>query len=122
MNASCYSVFRDNLGDSTGGGLSSYVDTAIMFSGCSREEALRYCEEHDIDPALQFFLEKRVLWGEDHSVAVPLLTEKEGCRMFGGNFLYTSNSNSYHFDGERVTRPIPIHDRFEDAYIYSNFK
>lgn len=118
MKKSYYSVFRsaDNY-DCTANGLSSKVIAGHLFWDCTREEAIEYCEKHNIDPNKQFYLKQRMLWGEDHSYATPLIM-KEGINMFGGNFLYTSNSDSYIFKGERVTRPIQIHDRFESQETY----
>lgn len=116
MKHCVYSVFRDNFGDCTNNGLSSKVDKAIMFFECTAKEAVEYCENNGIDPRNQFILEQRTLWGKDYSYAIPLLDGTPGCFMFGGNFLYTSNSNSFHYSGEHTTRPIPIHDRVEKTY------
>lgn len=118
MKKSHYSVFRNAENyDCTANGLSSQVTNGYMFWDCTREEAIEYCKENNIDPNKQFFLNKRMLWGEDHSYATPLVMKKGIC-MFGGNFLYTSNSASFIFKGELVTRPIQIHDRFESQETY----
>lgn len=119
INTTSYSVFRNaEYGDCSNNGLSSRVNSGIMFSNCSREQAIEYCETHNIDPSKQFFLHERTLFGEDHSFAEPLIL-KHGCQMFGGNFLYTSNGNGFRFSGEKTMRPIPIHDRFESAEEYA---
>lgn len=114
MKKSLYSVLRNaELGDCTGHGLSSRVTRTKLFWDCTKEEAIDWCMKNHEAPDLQMYLVKRDLWGEDHSYAEPLVKPDNANQMFGGNFLYTSNGNSYHFDGEKCTRPIPIHDRFE---------
>lgn len=110
------SVFRNaeyNFQSCNNNGLSDRVNSGELFWDCTREEAIKYCEENMINPNYQFFLHKRELWGEDHSYAEPLILQK-GNQMFGGNFLYTSNCNCYSFGKEKTHRPIPIHDRFEE--------
>lgn len=113
MRHTNYFVYRsaDN-DDCSAEGLSSKVTRAKMFFQCSREEAIEYCKDNNIDPALCFFLKERTLWNEDHSFAEPLIKPR-GSQMFGGNFLYTSDCSGYTFKGEKCHRPIPIHDRFE---------
>lgn len=121
MNKTLVNVFRTtNLGDCTGNGLSSKVDSGYLFWNCSREEAIEYCKEKNIDPTKQFIIKERELWGEDHSYAEPLDLEfwkrPNSVQQFGGNFIYTSNSNCFKYRGETVTRPIKVHDRFEVQY------
>lgn len=114
MKNCLYNVLRNADGtDCTAHGLSSKVVTASLFWDCTKDEAIAYCEEHDIDPRLQFYLVKRDLWGEDHSYAEPLVLPTGKHIMFGGNFLYTSNGNGFHFRGIRCNMPIAIHDRIE---------
>lgn len=115
MKKCLYSVFRAaDMSDCTLNGLSSRVNGGWMFFDCTRNEALEYCYENNINPNEQFFLVKRELWNEDHSYAEPLIKPNHKNQMFGGNFLYSSNGIGYHFDSERCVRPIAIHDRFED--------
>ncbi len=110
-----YSILRNvDLGDCTAHGLSSKVTSVILFWDCSREEAINYCYEKNINPELQMYLNKRDLWGEDHSYAEPLVKPVGKNQVFGGNFIYTSDSGSYHFGNEKCVRPIPVHDRFEE--------
>lgn len=114
-----YSVFRNvEFGDCSNCGLSSQVTSGWMFYDGTREEAFQYCAENGLNPNFQFFLCERMLWGEDHSFAEPLVLQ-EGAQTFGGNFLYTSNGSSFHFKNEQTTRPIPIHDRFESWTDYA---
>ena len=113
MNNLFVTVFRPaGFPDCTGNGLSSKVDNAILFSNCSNEEAINWCNEHSKDPSKQFILVKRELWGEDHSYAEPLIKPKNRAQVFGGNFLYTSDSRMYKTGGIYKV-PVPIHDRFE---------
>ena len=119
MNICLYSVYRDANGrDYSCHGLSSYVPAANLFWDCTREEAIAYCEERNIDTTLQFYLVDRTLWGEDHSYAEPLIKPEGMAQTFGGNFLYTSNGNGYKFKGEKTGRPIHIHDRFETWEVF----
>lgn len=128
MNKVLVSIFRDaNIGDCTNNGLSSRVSNGLLFWNCSREEAIAWCKENGEDPNVHFIINKRILWGEDHSFAEPLV-KPAGLQMFGGNFIYTSNGNFYHFDKfvpgigampEKTNRPIPIHDRFESQEMYN---
>lgn len=115
MSKSLYSVLRRAEGDCTGNGLSSKVTNGWMFYNCTREEAIQYCKDNQINPDKCFFLAKRMLWGKDHSYAEPLV-KQQGNQMFGGNFLYTSNDGSFKFEGENFACPIPVHDRFETQY------
>lgn len=109
-----YSILRNvDLGDCTGGGLSSKVASTTMFWDCTRSEAINYCIIHNMKPELQMFLHKRELWGEDHSFAEPLVMPTGMNQVFGGNYM-VSDSAGYKFGNEKTTRPIPIHDRFEN--------
>ncbi len=115
MNHTMVSVYRDAyIGDCIGGGLSSQVDSGLFFWNCTRQEAVNYCTEHNIDPTTQFILVKRELCEEDHSFAEPLCKPAQKHQCFGGNFIYTSNGNFYNIGGLKTGSPIPIRDRFED--------
>lgn len=110
------SVYRNNLGDCTGGGVSSRVSEPTLFFNCTREEAIHYCEEKGVNPDDQLILVKRQLWGEDHFYAEPLVKPANAgqCnQMFGGNYIMTSDSRFPHQNGLRTAYPIPVHDRFE---------
>ena len=115
MKKERYSVMRNvDLGDCTGHGLSSRVKSVTLFWDCTRKEAIDYCVKNNIAPEYQMFLYERELWGEDHSFAEPLVKPIGKWQTFGGNFIYTSCSNGYHFGNEKCVRPIPVHDRFEE--------
>ena len=106
-------VFRAaDFPDCTNNGLSARVSNAELFMDCSHPEAIEWCKEHHKDPAKQFILINRRLWGEDHSYAEPLIKPSNRMQVFGGNFLYTSDSRMYKTGGV-AKLPIPIHDRFE---------
>ncbi len=111
-------VYRDNLRDCTGNGVSSRHDTMTLFMYCKKEEALKHCEDNGIEVDSCLYLNMRQLWGEDHVFAEPLVKpcNKVG-PMFGGNFVYTSDSRLYKFGGT-YHLPIPIHDRFETQQEY----
>jgi len=113
MNKLPVTVFRPaGFPDCTGNGLSARVDSATLFWDCSRDEAIDWCTKNKKDPNKQFILVDRTLWGEDHSYAEPLIKPSDRAQVFGGNFLYTSDSRMYKTGGTYKV-PIPIHDRFE---------
>lgn len=111
-------VYRDSLGDCTGRGVSSRHNTMTLFSNCTKKEALQHCIDNCIDVDSALYLNMRELWGEDHPFAEPLIkpSNKVG-PMFGGNFVYTSDSRLYRFGG-KYHLPIPVHDRFETQEEY----
>lgn len=116
MKKTLVHVYRSSLGDCTGNGLTNNVNEGFLFWDCSREEAIEWCKREGRDITRHFIMKDRELWGKDHSYAEPLDIEywgKGGNQMFGGNFIYTSNNNFYMFRGERIGRPIKVHDRFE---------
>ena len=113
------SVFCDkDLGDCTNNGVTSRHSRMILFSQCTKEEALKHCIESGINVDSALYLNMRELWGEDHPFAEPLIkpSNKVG-PMFGGNFVYTSDSRLYNFGG-KYHLPIPVHDRFETQEQY----
>ena len=114
VNYLTVSVYRSPLGDCTDGGISSRVISPTLFFDCTREEAMKHCDEHKMNPADHLFLVKRELWGEDHFYAEPLVKPADGgCQMFGGNYIMTSDSRFPHQNGLTTAYPIPVHDRFE---------
>lgn len=118
MNRLFITVFRSaSYSDCTNNGLSSRVDTSTLFFDCTREEAINWCKENGKSPEYMFFLVKRELWGEDHSYAEPLIKPEGKVQVFGGNFLYTSDSRMYKTGGKYKT-PLPIHDRFDTQEDY----
>ena len=119
MKSCIYTILRHADGsDYTLNGLSSKVTMSLLFWDCENSEAIAYCEQHNIDPNLQFILVDRTLWGEDHSYAEPLVKPEDCAQVNGGNFLYTSNGLGFKFKGENIGRPIPVHDRFETWEMY----
>ena len=112
MKKTLVHVFRWSLGDCTGNGLSNNVDEGYLFWNCTRDEAIEWCKQSNIDPTKHFIIRERELWGEDHSYAEPLIKPENRAQVFGGNFLYTSDSRMYKTGGIYKV-PVPIHDRFE---------
>ena len=108
-------VYRTKaLGDCTNGGVSSRHNTMTLFWECSREEATDYCSANGIDPDGCLMLVKREMWGEQHDYAAPLAHQPgRWGPMFGGNFIYTSDSRLADATGTMVTVPIKVHDRYE---------
>jgi hypothetical protein len=110
-------VFRDSLGDCTNNGITSKHNSLTMFVDCSDQEALEYCKENNIDPNSCIILVRRMLWGERHDYAEPLIkpSGKVG-PMMGGNFVYTCDSRMH--DWAKSWLPIPVHDRYETQEEY----
>jgi len=96
-------VYKSPLADSTNGGLSSQTDKGLLFEsphGNITEEDLQFTKRT---------LDHLVIISKNGYVkAVPSKILRAGKHsMFGGNFIYTSDSR---FPSDY---PIPIHDRIE---------
>lgn len=125
MNKTTVDVYRCNttMGgvtyDCTNGGVTSRHDSFTFFWNCKVEDAIKYCEENNLDKDSCLILVKRELWGEDHSYAAPLFRPKNTIGpMFGGNFIYTCDDNFYKLHGLTTGSPIQVHDRFESQKEY----
>lgn len=95
--------------DSTNGGVTGKAKGAILVDP-DIDEIFESDENH---PALK--INKRFLFGRDYLSAEPL-EDKAGLigPMFGGNFIYTSDSR---FPSDY---PIPVHDRYETQEQYDH--
>lgn len=90
-------VYRNSMPDCTNGGVSSTHDEVLLV-GKGVPEVF---ESRDDMPVLK--LVKRIIFGREYVHATPI--DRPG--MFGGNFIYSSDSrfpNAY---------PIAVHDRVE---------
>ncbi len=96
--------------DCTGGGLTSRVTSAWLFSDATVDEIVEYCKLKGIDPREHLMINRRILWGEPNYFAEPVIKER-GNQQFGGNFVYTSDAMFKEIVGDY--RPLPVHDRFE---------
>ena len=116
-------VYRHNAwGDCTNHGVTSRHDQMLLLWDCRREDAVAYCKEKGIDMDGCLWLKPRELWGEDHSMAIPLIHESGKCGpMFGGNFVYTSDSRLYKLNGLTCAVPIAVHDRYETERDYASY-
>lgn len=111
------SVFRDaDLGDCTNRGLTSRVNrVCLMRDPAETSPAIPQVEgpfpPRDDSPAVYL---KRGPYGD--LKAVPATPTPEGCTpwMFGGNFIYTSDSRF------PARHPIPVHDRTETWAQYEH--
>ena len=115
------SVLRDaSIGDCTNNGITSRHDELTLFFDCSKDEALKYCSENNIDLDTVLWFNPRELWGEFHPFAEPLVKppHKVG-GMMGGNFIFTSDSRFPSLYGKCAHFPIPVHDRFETQEEYN---
>lgn len=102
-------VYRENaLGDSTNGGISSKHDRLILVGSGIPE----IFEADEDTPAVK--LVKRFIGGREYIHAEPVEWKGEGeiKGIFGGNFIYTSDSR---FPSDY---PIPLHDRQETQEMY----
>lgn len=130
MKTSFVKILRpawDSPCDCTNGGVSGRVNSCTLFSDCSIEEAVQYCLDHNMRPEDQLIFEERTLWGEDHSICVPLVFPSKASGkvigpMSGGNYVNQCGSDpAYpHLKGwaKNQSFPIPIHDRFETQEEY----
>lgn len=97
----------------TAEGLSSKTDTMMLFCDCKREDAVAYCKRIGLEPSLQLILVRRELhWLKNADYAEPLVKPERKWNMFGGNFVYSSDSRFLEFTGSN--RPIPVFDRIEE--------
>ena len=103
MQQSYYcNVYRDASGsDCTNGGVSSRFTRATLWRG-------RVPKGSTSDSIAIFELVETNARGEPYLKAVP--AGETRWTMFGGNFLWSSDSR---FRNEVSERPIPIHDRVE---------
>lgn len=96
------SVYKDsNGGDSTNDGISSkYNDLYLIGEGVSGPSESK-------DEQTVKLVKRNFPWGDYIHVEPLIQPEKGKSPMFGGNFIYSSDSR---FPSKY---PIPIHDRFE---------
>jgi hypothetical protein len=106
-------VYRNDLGDSTNGGITSNVKSILLCT--SKEEAVEEMKKGV--PAL--YLENRNLSHGMYKTAYPGTSKPNGHvgYMAGGNFVYTSDSRFSEYFG--TSYPIPVHDRSETQEEYN---
>ena len=107
-------VYKDGSNyDCTANGITSKHDNLILID----ENGGNYDCPHMGSFENTVKLVKRDLWGKEYLHAEPLVKPKGMVGpMFGGNFIYTSDSrfpSSY---------PIPVHDRFETKEFYNSME
>ena len=107
--------------DPSNHGISGRLDEIYVFPAeATNGEIASWCLQCRVRPSDVCRLNKRELWGEKHYFIEPVMHPKGKIGpMFGGNFAYTSNGIFADLLGERCTRPIPIHDRFETQEEYN---
>lgn len=96
------SVYRDKGTDCTNGGVTSPRFDIYMVVPCPDGHITR----EDVDTRGYLILEPRELGGVTNLVPAGL----EGWKMFGGNFVYTSDSRFSRVYGHA---PVAVHDRVE---------
>ena len=104
-------VYRCGFTDCTNGGISSRCHTLYL------EHPGGFHEVEDDDPRLIRIVERTFGWRDTpylhvEQVSPSVTTLHKVGPMFGGNFVYTSDSR---FPSDY---PIPIHDRFETQEQY----
>jgi hypothetical protein len=106
--------------DPSNGGITGRLNQIEVFSAESTDEEIRaWCEKHGVDIHDVCRLNKRMLWGEKHYTVEPVVKPKGTIGpMFGGSYASSSDATWAQILGERVGRPIPIHDRFETPEVY----
>lgn len=91
--------------DCTNGGVTSRVTSAVLVDAQRLPEIFDATER---TPALVVMWDKRYLGGYIYAVPADLVGKRP---MFGGNFVYTSDSRFRDVSGSGA--PIPVHDRVE---------
>lgn len=100
-------VYRSDLGDCTAGGVTAKGKSLKLVD--QEIKAPFRVEEGEVYLELErFYSQGRILFRAIPMVDGHKVYTKEGVTMFGGNFIYTSDSR---FPSDY---PIPVHDRFED--------
>ena len=100
MNTILTFVLRHSLGDCTNKGLTSREDSIILHHGPDMQV--------DMIPDDELILIERQLFGKPAWYAVPAGIHKSNKHsMFGGNWIYTSDSRF------PSNTPISVHDRIE---------
>lgn len=114
MTGVSVNIFRWDLGDCTNNGVSScknaYGRRFVLFDHTIRDgnHILEECLSDEVFVCLKVVRRRR---GKDEYLHIEEIgdTNINHCSMFGGNFVYSSDSRfsdiSYY--------PLPIHDRFE---------
>ena len=106
-------VYRSPLGDSTAGGITSKFDKVVIVGSGIPEVFL------PSNDAPAVYLDTiNAVRGRKKIYASPVdkTKEKDGTWMFGGNFIYSSDSRFVALTDDG--NPIPVHDRFEDWDTY----
>lgn len=107
--------------DPSNGGITSKLNEVEVFSAdATNGQIAEWCLKHRKRPSEVMRLKKRMLWGEKHYFIEPVKKPKNVCGpMFGGSYADTSNCRAWpEMLGERIGRPIPVHDRFETQEQY----
>lgn len=106
--------------DCTNGGVSSRLDSIVVFSAdATNAQIAVWCLKNRVRPSDVCRLNKRMLWGEKHYFIEPVKKPRHVLGpMFGGNYAGTSDGTWAEMLGELTGRPLPIHDRFETQEEY----
>lgn len=119
-------VLRNTLGDSTNNGVTKFFDTFVL-TGPGIPKIFDVTEDH---PELRYCVEDIGCMGLVRRCARPVTsdgtvygkdpgTDHAGPWMFGGNFVYSSDSRMpvNGLNGDHL--PIPVHDRTESWKEYA---
>jgi hypothetical protein len=107
-------VYRNaNNCDCSANGVTSKYKQFTLLYDCSFDEAKQWVEENDPSRIEEYlYSNPRVLWGKPAPYAEPLQKKPGTNQMFGGNFVYTTDSRfqnaTYGMDA-----PLKVFDRFE---------
>lgn len=119
------SVLKYANGECTNHGVTGNRDSMWLFTGCTEQEAIGYCNEHGIPLEECLIYEDRHLWGEHRPIAIPLVKPQNTVGpMFGGNYICASGSDPDFpkYEGLKyINVPIPVHDRFETEREYEMY-
>jgi hypothetical protein len=115
MKGLTVSIYKNDLGDCTLGGVSSKFNSLVLVD--EQINAPFEVAENEV----YLVIIRRQLFGETYLHLAPRVNGKDVKQsgfiggMFGGNFAYCSDSRFSAIS----KRPLPIHDRFETQQFYN---
>ena len=104
-------VYRTGTTDCTNGGVTrpgTHLDFAVFDKAIGGNLSLEKYSDRAQSVCLR--LVRRTIGAREYIHAEPMGSENQGAPMFGGNFIYTTDSRFRNV----CPYPIPVHDRFEN--------
>ena len=105
------------LGDCTGGGLTSKFDSVVLY--WNEVDLFQLPDLTDVDLEPNALIVQAYIVSGRPAIKAFLPEAPSGCMMFGGNFAYSSDNRMPKLNG--FATPIAIHDRVESWEQYRSF-